>query len=150
MNIEPYLIASAVVGFIAQRLARSICPSCDTSYYPLPELLESVGWTHRANELFHKGEGCRACRNTGFRGRSGIYEVMVVDPEIKRLIQKSASEADIRLYLAETGWRTLRDKALDVVERGESTLEEVLRVTRSEGATPLAAAAASPAEEVTV
>jgi type IV pilus assembly protein PilB len=150
MSIEPYLISSAVVGFIAQRLARTICPSCNTSYYPLPELLESVGWGHRGNELFHKGEGCRACRNTGFRGRTGIYEVMVVDPEIRRLIQKSASEADLRIYLAETGWRTLREKALDVVERGESTLEEVLRVTRSEGAVPAAAAAEEAVEEINV
>ncbi|MCP4591126.1 MAG: Flp pilus assembly complex ATPase component [bacterium] len=134
MGIEPYLIASATLGFVAQRLARQVCPSCDTSYYPGAELLESVGWEHRTNELFHRGEGCRACHNSGFRGRIGIYEVMVVDPEIRRLIQKSSSEADLRLYLAETGWRTLREKALDLVERGESTLEEVLRVTRAEGA----------------
>ena len=134
MGVESYLIAAAVVGFVAQRLARKICSACDTSYYPPAELLESVGWGHRTNELFHKGEGCRACHNVGFRGRSGIYEVMTVDPEIRRLIQKSASEVDLRVYLAETGWRTLREKALDLVERGESTLEEVLRVTRSEGA----------------
>ena len=134
MGIESYLISAAAVGFIAQRLARKICPACDTSYYPPAELLESVGWGHRTNELFHKGEGCQACHNTGFRGRSGIYEVMAVDPEIRRLIQKSASEADLRVYLAETGGRTLREKALDLVEQGNSTLEEVLRVTRSESA----------------
>jgi type IV pilus assembly protein PilB len=132
MNIESYLISAAAVGFIAQRLARKICSACDTSYYPPAELLDSVGWAHRANELFHKGEGCRTCHNTGFRGRVGIYEVMAVDPEIRRLIQKSAAEADLRVYLAETGWRSLREKALDLVERGESTLEEVLRVTRAE------------------
>ncbi|MCK4659275.1 MAG: Flp pilus assembly complex ATPase component TadA [Phycisphaerae bacterium] len=134
MGVESYLISAAVIGFIAQRLARKICSSCDTSYYPPQELLELVGWGHRANELFHKGEGCRTCHNSGFRGRVGIYEVMVADPEIQRLIQKEASESDLRVYLAETGWRTLRQKALDLVERGESTLEEVMRVTRSEGA----------------
>ena len=62
----------------------------------------------------------------------GIYEVMLLDAEIKRLIQCSGSETEMRVYLAQTGWRTLRDRALDVVDRGESTLEEVLRVTRSE------------------
>jgi type IV pilus assembly protein PilB len=134
MGIEPYLIGSALLGFVAQRLARRICRSCAASYYPAPELLDSVGWGHRTNELFQRGEGCRECHNTGFKGRAGIYEVMVIDAELKRLINRQASESDIRLYLAETGWRTLREKALDVVDRGESTLEEVLRVTRSEGA----------------
>ena len=133
MGIESYLIGSALLGFVAQRLARRICRSCAASYYPAPELLASVGWGHRTNELFQRGEGCRECHNTGFKGRAGIYEVMVIDAELKRLINRRASESDIRLYLAETGWRTLREKALDVVDRGESTLEEVLRVTRSEG-----------------
>ncbi len=132
MGIEPYLIASSVIGFVAQRLPRKICPSCKTSYYPSPELLESVGWQDRANELFHRGEGCRECHMTGFRGRIGIYEVMILDKEVKRLIQRGAPETELREHLLSTGWRPLREKALDIVERGDSTLEEVLRVTRSE------------------
>ena len=132
MGIEPYLMSASVLGFVAQRLARTICTSCRTSYYPHPDLLKSVGWEHRTNELFYKGEGCRDCNNTGFRGRIGIFEVMLLDPELKRMIHKGTSEAEIRIYLAQTGWRTLREKALDLVDRGESTLEEVLRVTRSE------------------
>ncbi|MCH7923928.1 MAG: Flp pilus assembly complex ATPase component TadA [Planctomycetes bacterium] len=132
MGVEPFLIASSVLGFVAQRLARKICPSCATSYYPPQKLLESVGWEHRSGELFQKGEGCRECNNSGFRGRIGIYEVMVLDGEIKRLIHEAGSETDLRMYLAQTGWKPLRFKALELVERGESTLEEVLRVTRSE------------------
>jgi type IV pilus assembly protein PilB len=132
MGIEPYLITASVLGFVAQRLARTICPSCKTSYYPPRQLLKCVGWEHRTNELFQRGEGCRECNNTGFRGRCGIYEVMLLDPELKRIVQERATESNIRTYLAQTGWRTLRDKALDLVQRGESTLEEVLRVTRSE------------------
>lgn len=132
MGIEPFLIASSVIGFIAQRLPRKICQSCRTSYYPSPELLESVGWGHRTNELFQRGEGCRDCHMTGFRGRIGIYEVMPMDAELQRLIQASVPESAIREYLARIGWKNLRDKALDIVDRGESTLEEVLRVTRSE------------------
>ena len=96
------------------------------------KLLESVGWEHRTNELFQKSSGCRDCSNSGFRGRVGIYEVVVMDSELKRLVQDGANESHIRMYLAETGWLSLRDKALAIVERGESTLEEVLRVTRSE------------------
>ncbi|MEK6797335.1 MAG: ATPase, T2SS/T4P/T4SS family [Planctomycetota bacterium] len=148
MGIEPYLISSSVLGFVAQRLARKICPACKTSYYPPAELLRNVGWERRTTELFHRGEGCRECNNTGFRGRTGIYEVMVLDQELKRLVQNRCSETDMRVHLAEEGWRTLREKALDLVEGGESTLEEVLRVTRSESldvadeveaATPVAA-----------
>ncbi len=132
MGIEPYLISGAVLGIVAQRLARKICRSCKTSYYPPASLLESVGWGHRTNELFYKGEGCRECNNTGFKGRIGIYEVMILDAELKRMIQSRASEADIRVYLAQCGWRPLRQKALDIVEQGESSIEEVLRVSRSE------------------
>ncbi|MFH0982687.1 MAG: ATPase, T2SS/T4P/T4SS family [Planctomycetota bacterium] len=149
MGVESYLIAAAAAGFIAQRLARKICSACNTSYYPPPELLQAVGWGHRTHELFHKGEGCRACHNTGFRGRTGIYEVMVVDQEIRRLIQKAAAETDVRAYLARIGWRMLREKALDLVERGDSTLEEVLRVTRSESR-ETSEPAARQAEEVNV
>jgi type IV pilus assembly protein PilB len=132
MGIEPFLIAGSVLGFIAQRLARRICPRCKASYYPLPNLLRSVGWEQRGNELFQHGEGCRECHNTGFRGRVGIFEVMLMDAELKRMVQGEFSEADMRAYLAQVGWTSLRHKALEVVEAGESTLEEVLRVTRSE------------------
>jgi type IV pilus assembly protein PilB len=132
MGIEPFLIAGSVLGFISQRLARTICPACKTSYYPTPNLLESVGWGHRTNELFQRGEGCRECHNSGFRGRIGIYEVMLLDAELKRMVQGDFSESDMRVYLAQVGWRSLREKALDIVAQGLSTLEEVLRVTRSE------------------
>ncbi|MHC5108624.1 MAG: GspE/PulE family protein [Planctomycetota bacterium] len=132
MGIEPFLIASSVLGFVAQRLARKICTSCKTSYYPPASLLESVGWSHRSNELFQKGEGCRQCANTGFRGRIGVYELMLMDSELKRMIHGGVTEMQMRTYLAQIGWRTLRDKALDLVNQGQSTLEEVLRVTRSE------------------
>lgn len=130
MGIERFLISSAVTGFVAQRLARRICSKCSTSYYPSTEVLKTVGWEHRTNELFRRGEGCRDCNNTGFRGRVGIYEVMVMDTELKRIVQQGGSEMDMRVYLAQSQWRPLRQKALDLVKRGESTLEEVLRVTR--------------------
>lgn len=132
MGIEPFLISASALGFVAQRLARKICSSCRTSYYPPANLLRRVGWESRGNELFQKGEGCRECNNTGYRGRVGIYEVMLMDTELKRMVQNEASESDLRVYLAQSGWKTLRERALEVVERGDSTLEEVLRVTRSE------------------
>jgi hypothetical protein len=85
---------------------------------------------------------------TGFRGRVGIFEVMPLDSGLKQLIQTSAPESELREYLAKVGWRALREKALDVVDRGDSTLEEVLRVTRSETVDqPFAFPNASPAED---
>lgn len=147
MGVESYLISASVLGFVAQRLARKICNSCRSSYYPPPSLLESVGWGERTTELFQKGEGCRECNNTGFRGRIGIYEVMLFDNRIKELTQEGVTESVIREYLQEIGWRTLRQKALDLVEQGESTLEEVLRVTRAEN---LQSPAAKRVEEVVV
>ena len=136
MGIEPYLISAAVLGVVAQRLARSICSSCGSAYYPDARLLSEVGWEHRTSELFEKGEGCSSCNQTGFSGRVGVYEVMTLDPELKRMIPSRPSEADIRVHLAQTGWRSLRQKALDLVEQKKSTLEEVLRVTRSEALEP--------------
>ncbi|MFQ5413808.1 MAG: hypothetical protein ACE5E6_05045, partial [Phycisphaerae bacterium] len=77
--------------------------------------------------------GCSKCRKTGFRGRIGIYEVMVLDAELKRMIHGAkVSETDIRVYLAQSRWRSLREKALELVEDGRSTIEEVIRVTRNE------------------
>ncbi len=134
MKIEPYLLASSLLGFVAQRLARTICSSCRTSYYPSTEALASVGWAGRTKELFHKGEGCRQCHNTGFRGRIGIFEVMAIDSQLKHLINIGADESELREHLRRRSWRSLRHKALDVVESGDSTLEEVLRVTRSDSA----------------
>ncbi len=132
MGIEPYLISAALLGVVAQRLARSICTSCGSSYYPDPRLLGEVGWEHRTSDLFQKGEGCSTCNQTGFVGRVGVYEVMTIDPELKRMIPNRPSEADLRVHLAQAGWRSLRSKALDLVEQKVSTIEEVLRVTRSE------------------
>lgn len=149
MGIEPFLIASSVVGVIAQRLPRKICTACKTSYYPSPELLALIGWQHRTNELFQKGEGCRECHMTGFRGRVGIYEVLPLRGDVRAMIQKGAPESDIRRLLSNSGWKTLRDKALKTVEIGESSIEEILRVTRSEAfEVPSGAACSQPVEPV--
>ncbi len=146
MGIEPFLMASSVIGVVAQRLPRRICSSCKTSYYPSADLLASVGWEHRANELFQRGEGCRECHMTGFRGRTGIYEVLQFDAELQRKIQGPEPESDLRKTLVKRHWKGLREKALDVVDRGESTLEEVLRVTRAEAAEPIQKTSATAAE----
>jgi type II secretory ATPase GspE/PulE/Tfp pilus assembly ATPase PilB-like protein len=133
MGVEHYLLASALNGIVAQRLARTVCPNCRTSYYPSPAALEQAGWTQNRPRAFQRGEGCRHCHDSGVRGRKGIYEVMEIDDGLRALIHARAAEGDIRDYLEEHGdYLDLRSEGLRLVEAGDSTLEEVLRVTHME------------------
>jgi type II secretory ATPase GspE/PulE/Tfp pilus assembly ATPase PilB-like protein len=132
MGVENYLVASAVNGLVAQRLARTICPSCKTTYYPTSDVLAQAGWSTERPRAFRRGEGCRQCHESGFRGRKGIYEVMEIDEEIRALIHARAGEQEVRRYLTSKGHKDLRQEGLLLVEDGHSTLEEVLRVTHIE------------------
>jgi type IV pilus assembly protein PilB len=132
MGVEHYLLASALNGVIAQRLARKICPSCKTSYYPPPSILAQAGWTDNKSRAYQRGEGCRQCHNSGFRGRCGIYEIMEITDEIRAMLQDNAGEAALRRHLAATGHLDLRQEGLLLVEEGLSMLDEVLRVTHVE------------------
>jgi type II secretory ATPase GspE/PulE/Tfp pilus assembly ATPase PilB-like protein len=150
MGVEPYLVASAVNGLIAQRLARTTCPSCRTSYYPPPAVLAEAGWTDNRPRAFQRGEGCRQCHESGFRGRTGIYEVMEMDDQIRCLVNAKSSEQDIRRHLASRGHEDLRQEGLRVVETGVSPLEEVLRVTHMETTTTIRAEGRRKAPEPVV
>ncbi len=132
MGVEHYLVASALNGIIAQRLARTICPSCKTSYYPPPAVLAQAGWSDSRPRAFQRGEGCLQCHDSGFRGRTGIYEVMEMDDELRSMLHSRETEQDIRRYLRSKGHDDLRREGLRIVEEGKSTLEEVLRVTHME------------------
>ena len=79
MGIEPYKVAASLVGVLAQRLVRKVCRKCQTAYYPPAEMLQSAGYTRDNTKRFVRGEGCRACHDTGFSGRLGIFEVFVVE-----------------------------------------------------------------------
>ncbi len=132
MGIEPYLLASAFNGVIAQRLARTICPYCRTSYYPPDSALEDAGWLGQKDRVYYKGEGCKQCHDSGFRGRAGIFEILQVTDEVRHCLQHKCEDEPIRQVVARYGWRPLRDEGLRLVEEGHSTLEEVLRVTHAE------------------
>jgi type IV pilus assembly protein PilB len=132
MGVEPYLVASALNGVVAQRLARTICPNCRTSYFPPPSALAQAGWEKSGPRAFQKGEGCRQCHDSGFRGRMGVYEVIEVDDGLRDLIHNERDEQEIKRYLRRGGWRSLREQGLHLVESGLSTLEEVLRVTHTD------------------
>jgi type IV pilus assembly protein PilB len=132
MGIESYLLASAFNGVIAQRLARTICPYCRTSYYPPDSALADAGWAGDTDRVFYKGEGCKQCHDSGFRGRAGIYEVLEVTDELRLCLHRGDDEEAIKACARKYGWRTLREEGLRLVEEGRSTLEEVLRVTHAE------------------
>jgi type IV pilus assembly protein PilB len=145
MGIEPYLLASAFNGVIAQRLARTICPHCRTSYYPSDAALADVGWLNDKNRVFYKGEGCTQCHDSGYRGRKGIFEILEVDEAIRQFLHDVADEETLKTFARKQGWRPLREVGLRLVEDGESTLEEVLRVTHVEAETRTRAEKQAPA-----
>ncbi|MEX1016366.1 MAG: ATPase, T2SS/T4P/T4SS family [Phycisphaeraceae bacterium] len=130
MNIEPYLLSSAINGVVAQRLARTICPHCETKYYPTEHVLEDAGLKDHAGRSFRKGAGCQQCHNSGFKGRIGIYEVMEITPPIRRLIHHAAAAHELRTQLRRKGtFKTLREEGVMIATTHQSSLEEVLRVT---------------------
>jgi type IV pilus assembly protein PilB len=129
MGIEPYKIASALVGVIAQRLIRTICPKCRTSYFPPAELLDTLHYHGDKRRSFARGEGCRECYDTGFRGRIGIYEVLVASGDLRELINRNADQAEIRRWFQSQGGRTLLEEGLRLAERETTSLDEVIRTT---------------------
>ncbi len=132
MGIEPYLIATALNGVIAQRLARTICPHCRTSYFPPETALADAGWLGDRKRVFYKGEGCKQCHDSGHRGRIGIFEILEITEPLRRQLRDITDEDTIRAVARKHGWRPLREQGLRLVEQGVSTLEEVLRVTHAE------------------
>lgn len=130
MGIEPFLIAGALIFVGAQRLMRRVCKECAEPYTPTPELLEELGIEEDAKDLiFYRAKGCDACNNTGYRGRMAVMEALEVDDDIRELIIKRAPEIEIRKVAIEKGMVPLRRNALAKVLKGESTVEELGRIT---------------------
>jgi type IV pilus assembly protein PilB len=130
MNLEPYVIASALVGVVAQRLVRRLCTTCRRQYTPEAETLRALNMseTDAAQFVFYKAVGCEECNHTGYRGRMGIYEVMRVSDKVKRLIAQKASEDMIRDAAVAAGMITLGEDALAKVKSGVTSAEELFRV----------------------
>jgi type IV pilus assembly protein PilB len=133
IGVEPYLISSSVIGVLAQRLVRTICPDCKTSYSAEPNLLNELGEEVSAlkeNLTLFRGKGCKNCKQSGYRGRTGIFEFLNVNEKIKQLISEKASTQVIRETAKKTmGMASLREDGLRKVLKGVTTLEEVDRVT---------------------
>jgi type IV pilus assembly protein PilB len=134
MEVKAYLLSSALNGVVAQRLCRTICPSCVTNYYPEGAVLEDAGLPHMRGRAFRKGAGCRQCHDSGFQGRLGIYEIMEVTPQIRRMVHVGAPSHELRQTLAERGWLNLRQEGVLLAIEGKTSLEEVLRVTHNDDA----------------
>jgi type II secretion system protein E len=133
MGAEPYLLSSVLEGVMAQRLVRRICAQCRAPHQPDRADLLAVGVTGAAPPLFH-GAGCPACRGTGYRGRTGIYELLPITEDIRGLILKQSSAGEIRRQAIEHGGlTTLREDGWVKVCAGVTTLAELLRVTQEEG-----------------
>jgi type IV pilus assembly protein PilB len=130
MGVEPYLLSSALNGVVAQRLARTICPSCSMKYFPTELVLTDAGIPDMTGKAFRKGAGCSSCHDTGFSGRMGIYEFMEVTPELRRLIYRSAPTHQLRKLLMQQGQLSLRDEGVKLAIDQHTCLEEVIRVTQ--------------------
>jgi general secretion pathway protein E len=132
MGIEPFLVASSVVAIIAQRLVRVICPACKGPYKPERALLQELGLAPaRSNKrTFYRGSGCPECLGTGYRGRTGIYEILLVDYVIRGLVLKTSDSVTIKREGVNRGMTTLRDDGIRKALEGITTIEEVVRVTQ--------------------
>lgn len=126
MGLEPFLFTSSVVGVIAQRLVRKICPVCRIGE-PLPEALRNRLQIADPNAAMYRGRGCKECRHTGYRGRIGVYELLPMSEPVRVAVQERRSAAEIRRIAIQNGMVALRDDALRKVLSGVTTLEEVLR-----------------------
>jgi len=132
MGIEPFLISSSVIGVIAQRLVRVICEKCKEEYVPSEDILYGLKIKDRLNNdskiKLYRGKGCSFCKNTGYYGRTSIYELIVLDEEIKSLIVTKASSNVINELALKNGMKTLKDSGMEKALQGITTIEEVLRV----------------------
>jgi type IV pilus assembly protein PilB len=129
MGTEAFLISSSVIGVLAQRLLRTICPKCKEQYNPPAEILEKISLCEAAAcNTFYRGRGCEVCRGTGYKGRMGTFEYMAMSDSIREKVLARESAHVIRQTAIEEGMRTLRDDAVDKISKGLTTIEEALRV----------------------
>ena len=134
MGVEPFLVSSSIIAIMAQRLVRVICPKCRERYVPPPETLRALGLSPAdlADGTVSRGKGCDHCMGTGYRGRSGIFELLVIDDEIRQLVLDRISSNVIKKKAIDKGMLTLRSDGAQKVAKGITTIEEVLRITQEE------------------
>ena len=129
MGLEPYMVSSALVGVVAQRLVRRICTNCRKAYDADPDLIEQFNF--EPGQKLYKGEGCTDCNGSGYKGRIAIHEVVVITRGMKTLLEKRAPEDEMRVLAVKEGTQMLMDSALALVVEGITTIAEANRVAYS-------------------
>jgi general secretion pathway protein E len=134
MGIEPFLAASSIVGILAQRLVRKLCPHCREAYQPSPELLREAGLSQElpADGMLYRAVGCDQCMDIGYRGRNGIYELLTIDEKVRDLLLRNQDAGAIKRASMAAGMTSLREAGIVKALAGETSIEEVLRVTQEE------------------
>jgi len=132
MGVPPYLVASSVIAVLAQRLVRVVCTKCRQPYTPTDAILEAAGITpeQAATATFMKGKGCGNCSRSGYRGRLGAFELMMMTSKVREMAFKGAATQDIRKVAISQGMRTLYADAIAKAMKGVTTMDEVFRVTK--------------------
>ena len=128
MGVEPFLIASSLLAVVAQRLVRTICPHCKEAFKPDESTLKDLGLSE--DQIFYRGKGCKKCMDTGYRGRAGIFELLVLNNEIRDLVKSSSDSVTIKQAAMRKGMTTLFEDGLKKVQAGITTLNEVMRVSQ--------------------
>jgi len=128
MGIASYKLAAALTGVLAQRLVRTVCPKCRSTYYPPSSLLDAIGYGGDHRRSFQRGRGCTECFDTGYKGRTGIYELLDCNQEVRGLIGEGANLAEIRAWRKHKGFRNLFDEGIRLAEEGQTSLDEAMRV----------------------
>ena len=129
MNIPPYLISSSLLASLGQRLVRTICPDCRTNYYASKGVLQELGINENKKIQLFKGKGCSACFDSGFKGRTGIYELLGLDQGLQSLILTNPTVDEIQTHLGKNGHKALNELGYEKVLEGATTIEEATRVT---------------------
>jgi general secretion pathway protein E len=132
LGVEPYLVSSSLIAVLAQRLVRRICPECRQEYMPTEHELRELGIGDNSGGKFFAGAGCSKCFDTGYKGRTGIYELMMIDEEIREMIHQHQTAGVIKQKAIEKGLQTLRMDGARKVIAGATTIAEVLRVTQAD------------------
>jgi general secretion pathway protein E len=143
MGVEPFLVSSSVIAILAQRLIRTVCKDCAKKYTPTQEELDRAGITVEdlKGRQLYRAVGCPNCVNTGYLGRVGIHELLLMDDEIRSLVMKSVDASTIKKAAMARGMMTLREDGVQKALRGMTTLEEVLMITQEDVQREKAAAA---------
>ena len=132
LGVEPFVLASSLRAVMAQRLVRRVCPDCSTTVEADPDELAALGLDPEIPFTYHKGAGCPRCLHTGYYGRVGLFELLVVEESVRNLITQRADAVTIRGAAVAAGMLTLRTDGIQKVRAGLSTIDEILRVTESD------------------